>query len=80
MAFAEPGYSYETVETAWHIATQFILPTLLGTKINQPEDILQKCRHVRGHPLAKATFDQAVDIVGNSAAATKKEKKPAWIC
>ncbi len=55
----EPGYCYETVETAWHIATKFIIPRLLGKELNEPEEIQSFMSYVRGHPLAKAGFDQA---------------------
>lgn len=55
-----PGYSYETVGTAWHVLTDFLIPALLGQEINEPEDLPPRLSFVRGHPLAKAALEQAV--------------------
>lgn len=55
----DPGYSYETAVTAWHILEDFLIPNVLGKELENPEEIQQMMRSVRGHPLAKATLDQA---------------------
>ncbi|MEM7331323.1 MAG: o-succinylbenzoate synthase [Chloroflexota bacterium] len=60
VATNDPGYSYETAVTAWHILEDFLIPKVLGKSLDQPEDIQALMRSVRGHPLAKATLDQAV--------------------
>ena len=59
----DPGYSYETVKTAWHIAEDFLTPLL---KDNQPQggfetydQFMGNFKHVRGHNLAKAGFEIA---------------------
>ncbi len=36
VADRDPGYSYETVQTAWHILSDFILPAVLGTGPGKP--------------------------------------------
>jgi O-succinylbenzoate synthase len=60
VAGSDPGYSYETVETAWHILSDFLIPALLDKKIEAPESLPARFQFVRGHPLAKAALDQAV--------------------
>jgi O-succinylbenzoate synthase len=59
VATNDPGYSYETAVTAWHILSDFLIPAVLGKELQEPEDLQAWLRSVRGHPLAKATLDQA---------------------
>ncbi len=59
VATNDPGYSYETAVTAWHILSDFLIPAVLGQDLQEPEDLGAWLRSVRGHPLAKATLDQA---------------------
>lgn len=60
VASNDPGYSYETVGTAWHISRDFLIPALAGKPLAEPEALGPALSFVRGHPLAKAAFDQAV--------------------
>ncbi len=60
VATNDPGYSYETAVTAWHILAEFLIPTLLGKEIGEPEEIPALFAKVRGHPLAKASLEQAI--------------------
>lgn len=60
VATNDPGYSYETVGTAWHILSDFLVPALLGKIVNEPEELGLLMGFVRGHPLAKAALDQAL--------------------
>lgn len=60
VATNDPGYSYETVQTAWHILSDFLIPLLLGKDVQEPDDLTRLFRPVRGHPLAKAGLEQAV--------------------
>jgi O-succinylbenzoate synthase len=55
-----PGYSYETVTTAWHILTDFILPAIPGQVINRPGEAIDGYRWIRGHPMAKAALEAAL--------------------
>lgn len=60
----EPGYSYETTQTAWHILRDFLIPALVGKPLPEPEEVPARLRFVRGHPLAKAGLEQAIwDLV-----------------
>lgn len=59
VATNDPGYSYETAVTAWHILSDFLIPAVLGKSLASPEQMRGWLQHVRGHPLAKAALDQA---------------------
>ncbi len=59
VATNDPGYSYETVQTAWHIMTDFLIPAMLGQDLGEAEDLVGWFKPVRGHPLAKAGLEQA---------------------
>jgi O-succinylbenzoate synthase len=58
-ANSSPGYSYETSGTAWHILSDFLIPDVLGNELQESDELLGWLTHVRGHPMAKATLDQA---------------------
>jgi O-succinylbenzoate synthase len=54
-----PWYSYETVETAWHILKDFLIPAVLGKDLSSPEGLQEQLRPIRGHPMAKAGLEAA---------------------
>jgi O-succinylbenzoate synthase len=54
-----PWYSEETVETAWHILRDFLIPLTLGQAIAGPEEVLKLFAPVRGNNMAKATLEMA---------------------
>ena len=60
VADRDPGYSYETVGTAWHIIKDFIAPLLLGSDGNGADDFQYRMEHIRGHHLAKAGVEMAL--------------------
>lgn len=55
-----PGYSYETIPTAWHILRDFLGPALLGQTLTAPTEMPTVFRGVRGHEMAKAALENAV--------------------
>jgi o-succinylbenzoate synthase len=57
---AAPGYSYETVQTAWHILRDFLAPRLKDVEIEQAGPLAEFFASVRGHPMAKAGIEMAV--------------------
>lgn len=68
VADRDPGYSYETSSTAWHILKDFIAPAILNENIDSPTDLQQKMEFVRGHLMAKSALEMAVwDITGKLA-------------
>lgn len=55
-----PWYSSETVETAWHVQRQFLIPMLLGKELQEASQAYQKMALVRGHRMAKTGLEQAL--------------------
>ena len=55
----EPNYSYETTDTAWHVLTDFVLPSLVGRDVAAPRDVLRQLRWIRGHRMALAGVEMA---------------------
>jgi len=59
-ASAAPAYSYETVQTAWHILRDFLVPRVKGLEIAEAGPLASTFSFVRGHPMAKAGVEMAV--------------------
>lgn len=59
VAGVEPSYTYETVETAWHVLTEFALPSVVGRDVLEPEGVLTPLTWVRGHRMALAAVEMA---------------------
>ena len=53
-------YSYETVETAWHILKDFLAPALVGKSLNSIEPVVKIGERLRGHPMARAGLEGAI--------------------
>ena len=60
VADRDPGYSYETTGTAWHIIKEFIIPVLFKQDIKDALDFHDKVEFIRGHTLAKAGVEMAI--------------------
>lgn len=57
---SSPFYCAETTDTAWLIATKYLVPALLGATAETPEEFEDSWSKVRGHEFAKAGFSGAV--------------------
>jgi len=57
VAAEAPNYSYETPETAWHILTDYVLPSVVGSEPASAASILDPVSWIRGHPMALATVE-----------------------
>lgn len=55
-----PGYSYETVGTAWHVSQDYLVPAILNRELASPRDMSAAFRTVKGHRMAKAGFQAAL--------------------
>jgi o-succinylbenzoate synthase len=55
-----PSYSYETLQTAWHILSDFLIPSILGKDFHTIEDALIPYKWIRGHRMAKAGVEAAL--------------------
>ena len=74
VASRDPGYSYETTGTAWHILKEFIAPLVLGKDIKDAEDFQNLVDGIRGHHLAKAAVEMALwDLLGKRDGRSLKE-------
>jgi O-succinylbenzoate synthase len=70
----DPGYSYETTGTAWHILKDFISPRLLGENVSDAADFQRRVEDIRGHNLAKAGIEMALwDLIGQSEGKSLRE-------
>jgi len=56
----DPFYSYETVETAWHIIRDFLWPMLRGRELTAATELWDLFARVRGHNMAKGGLETAV--------------------
>ncbi len=74
VADRDPGYSYETTQTAWHVLRDFLLPPLLARDVPEPRQLSGLCSFVRGHPMAKAGLEMALwDLYGKRLGRSLKE-------
>lgn len=74
VASREPGYSYETTGTAWHILRDFINPLVVGAEIQNIGDFRPLVDRIRGHHLAKAGFEMALwDLLGKAVGKPLRE-------
>jgi O-succinylbenzoate synthase len=55
-----PSYSYETLQTAWHILRDFLIPGVLGKKLATIQEALAQNAWVRGHRMARAGLEAAL--------------------
>lgn len=60
VAEGTPFYSYETVQTAWHILQDFLIPSILGKDIGSIDEAIALYSKVRGHMMAKAGLEAAL--------------------
>lgn len=74
VADRDPGYSYETSGTAWHILQDFIAPLLLGQQVADTHSFQYRVVSIRGHHLAKAGVEMALwDLLGQRAGKSLRE-------
>src|SRR5438270_4378820 len=68
-----PHFNSETTETAWHVISDFIVPSLIGKSINDASQIPALIASIRGHQMAKAGVENAFwDIQA------QQENLPLW--
>lgn len=60
VAEGTPFYSYETVQTAWHILKDFLIPAVLGKDLKDVAEAIALNAKVRGHMMAKAGLEAAL--------------------
>lgn len=60
VAEGTPFYSYETVHTAWHIMSDYLIPAILGKDLQNVDEAIEAWSKVRGHRMAKAGIEAAL--------------------
>jgi o-succinylbenzoate synthase len=55
-----PGYNSETTETAWHVLSDFVAPSLIGKTILCASDCAALLATIRGHEMAKSGVENAL--------------------
>jgi len=60
VAEGTPFYSYETVQTAWHVLKDFLIPSILGKDLMDVNEAITSYSKVRGHMMAKAGLEAAL--------------------
>lgn len=60
VAEGTPFYSYETVTTAWHILSDFLIPSIIHKNIYSIDEAIKSYSKVRGHNMAKAGLEAAL--------------------
>ena len=61
VAMEGPGYSPETIDTAWIMIRDWVAPRVMGREFNKPEEVHPLLeRNFRGHEMAKAAVEMAV--------------------
>ncbi|GAB4509788.1 MAG: o-succinylbenzoate synthase [Anaerolineae bacterium] len=55
-----PSYAYESMGTALHILSEFLVPYLRGKTLQHPTETAFHLREIRGHPMAKHSIEAAV--------------------
>jgi O-succinylbenzoate synthase len=74
VASHDPGYSYETTGTAWHVLKDFIAPLILDQDVADTSDFQKRVEKIRGHHLAKAGVEMAIwDLLGKRNGRSLKE-------
>jgi O-succinylbenzoate synthase len=58
-SMAGPWYSYETIETCWHVQRDFLIPMMLGRQVESTAQLMDLFAPVRGHNMAKTGLEEA---------------------
>jgi O-succinylbenzoate synthase len=59
-AMVQPWYLSETIGTCQHILRDFIIPAMLGRRLEHPADYQSLVAWIRGHTMAKAVLEEAL--------------------
>lgn len=60
VAFSSPWYSEETVETNKHIIEKFLIPLLLESPIEHPDEVSKRFESIKRNNMAKSALEGAV--------------------
>lgn len=60
VAGEEPFYTSESIETAWPVLKEYLVPALLGKTLAAARDCVPLFAKIRGHRMAKAAMENAL--------------------
>ncbi|WP_017755155.1 o-succinylbenzoate synthase [Calidifontibacillus oryziterrae] len=60
VAFMSPWYNEETLKTNWHLLEDFLIPEVLRTNIEHPDEINKMFSAIRKNNMAKSTIEGAI--------------------
>ena len=72
-AMQSPSYNSETTETAWHVVSDFIAPSIVGRELSSAAEWAHEPLGIRGHNMAKGGVESAL-----WDADAKLRKVPLW--
>ncbi len=55
-----PAYNAETTDTAWHVISDFIAPSLIGQSVSETSELPRLMAQIRGHEMAKSGVENAM--------------------
>lgn len=55
-----PAYNAETTDTAWHVISDFIAPSLIGQSVCETSELPRLMARIRGHEMAKSGVENAM--------------------
>ena len=55
-----PFFNEESIDTAWSVMTDFLVPALLGKDFRRASEVITPMAPVRGHRMAKAALENAL--------------------
>jgi o-succinylbenzoate synthase len=58
--FEAPSYNAETTETAWHIISDFVVPSLIGKSLSTASEFPALMSRIRGNEMAKGAVENAI--------------------
>src|ERR1700721_4147243 len=73
VAGEDPFYSSEWIESAWPTLTQYLIPAMLGKRIESSRDCPSLFARVTGHRMGKAALENAV-----WDAEARQKQMPLW--
>jgi len=55
-----PAYNAETTDTAWHVISDFIAPSVVGKSLSEASELPPLMAQIRGHEMAKSGVENAL--------------------
>lgn len=71
-----PDYTGETIDTAWHALTEWLLPAVLGRAFDSAGEVEEAMAFVRGHLMAKAAVEMGFQAM---SAVERGQSLAAWL-